>query len=102
MAISKPYKKQNGTVVYRVSYLANGKRWTETVGSRTAARRLYSQRLGIGFERTLGFQPNAKAAVLIFGLFHGFGLATKLQEFELPQEGLLHGGQSASPDLHIQ
>lgn len=36
-----------------------------------------------------GFQPNPKAAVLIFGLFHGFGLATKLQAFELPPDGLV-------------
>ena len=36
----------------------------------------------------LGFQPNTKTAVLIFGLFHGFGLATKLQEFALPENGL--------------
>ncbi len=42
-----------------------------------------------GFKRLLGYQPNTKAAVLIFGLFHGFGLATKLQEFELPREGLV-------------
>jgi len=42
-----------------------------------------------GFRRILGFQPNTKAAVLIFGLFHGFGLATKLQEFDLPKDGLL-------------
>jgi len=42
-----------------------------------------------GFQRTLGFTPNAKIAVLIFGLFHGLGLATKLQQFNLPQEGLL-------------
>ena len=42
-----------------------------------------------GFRRLLGFQPNTKAAVLIFGLFHGFGLATKLQEFALPKDGLL-------------
>lgn len=41
------------------------------------------------FERVLGFQPNTKAAVLIFGLFHGFGLATKLQEFRLSQDGLI-------------
>src|SRR5918993_1321945 len=34
-----------------------------------------------GFERFLGFRPNTQLAVLIFGLFHGFGLATKLQEF---------------------
>lgn len=37
----------------------------------------------------LGWQPNNKAAVLIFGLFHGFGLATKLQELALAQEGLV-------------
>ncbi len=42
-----------------------------------------------GFKRVLGFQPSTRAAVLIFGLFHGFGLATKLQEFELPSDGLL-------------
>ena len=42
-----------------------------------------------GFKRFLGFQPNTKAAVLLFGLFHGFGLATKLQEFALPQDGLV-------------
>jgi hypothetical protein len=42
-----------------------------------------------GFKTVLGFEPNTKAAVLIFGLFHGLGLATKLQEFDLPREGLL-------------
>jgi HupE / UreJ protein len=42
-----------------------------------------------GFRRFLGFQPNTRAAVLVFGLFHGFGLATKLQEFELAQNGLV-------------
>jgi len=42
-----------------------------------------------GFKRLIGFQPNTKAAVLIFGLFHGFGLATKLQEFDFGGEGLL-------------
>jgi len=42
-----------------------------------------------GFNRLLGFQPNTKWAVLIFGLFHGFGLATKLQEFALSPEGLV-------------
>ncbi|WP_400079949.1 HupE/UreJ family protein [Winogradskyella sp. R77965] len=41
-----------------------------------------------GFKKILGTQPNTKAAVLIFGLFHGFGLATKLQEFEFDKEGL--------------
>ena len=42
-----------------------------------------------GFQRLLGFQPNTKIAVLIFGLFHGFGLATKLQELTLSQNGLV-------------
>ncbi|MBI5433993.1 MAG: HupE/UreJ family protein [Planctomycetes bacterium] len=42
-----------------------------------------------GLKRVLGFQPAAKAAVLVFGLFHGFGLATKLQGFALPQHGLV-------------
>ena len=41
-----------------------------------------------GFKHFFGKQPNPKAAVLIFGLFHGFGLATKIQEFKLPAEGL--------------
>ena len=42
-----------------------------------------------GFKHYLGKQPNTKVAVLIFGLFHGFGLATKIQAFELPSEGLV-------------
>jgi hypothetical protein len=42
-----------------------------------------------GFKRILGVQPNTRVAVLIFGLFHGFGLATKLQEFELSANGLV-------------
>ena len=41
-----------------------------------------------GFKNIFGKQPNTKVAVLIFGLFHGFGLATKLQEFEFDKEGL--------------
>jgi hypothetical protein len=42
-----------------------------------------------GFKSYLGWQPNTKVAVAIFGLFHGFGLATKLQELALTQEGLV-------------
>jgi len=42
-----------------------------------------------GFTRLLGKSPNTKLVVLIFGLFHGFGLATKLQELQLPTEGLI-------------
>ncbi|MDO9423108.1 MAG: HupE/UreJ family protein [Methylobacter sp.] len=41
-----------------------------------------------GFRRLFGFQPNTKIAVMVFGLFHGFGLATKLQDFSLPQAAL--------------
>src|SRR5215203_4107522 len=42
-----------------------------------------------GFRKFFGFQPNTRAAVLVFGLFHGFGLATKLQEFALSPNGLV-------------
>jgi hypothetical protein len=42
-----------------------------------------------GFQRLFGFEPNTKIAVLIFGLFHGFGLATKLQELDLSKNGLI-------------
>jgi len=41
------------------------------------------------FQRWFGVQPNTKAAVLFFGFFHGFGLATKMQDFALPREGLV-------------
>ena len=42
-----------------------------------------------GFKAVLGWQPDTRAAVLIFGLFHGFGLATKLQDFALSTNGLV-------------
>ena len=41
------------------------------------------------FQRWLGFQPNTRAATLIFGLFHGTGLATKILDYEIAEEGLL-------------
>jgi hypothetical protein len=41
------------------------------------------------FQRWFGVQPNTKAAVLIFGFFHGFGLATKLQDFSMSSNGLI-------------
>ncbi len=41
------------------------------------------------YQRWFGVQPNTKAATLIFGLFHGFGLASKIQEFEISRDGLL-------------
>jgi hypothetical protein len=40
------------------------------------------------FQRWFGVQPNTKVATLVFGLFHGFGLATKIQEYEVSQDGL--------------
>jgi hypothetical protein len=42
-----------------------------------------------GFRRFLGVQPNTRIAVLVFGFFHGFGLATKLQEYALAPSGLV-------------
>ena len=42
-----------------------------------------------GFQAFLGWTPNTRIAVLIFGLFHGFGLATKLQELALTKDGLV-------------
>ena len=42
-----------------------------------------------GFTRFFGFQPNTRTAVLVFGFFHGFGLATKLQDFALSKNGLV-------------
>ena len=42
-----------------------------------------------GFTRFLGWQPDTRLAVLVFGLFHGFGLATKLQEYALSRNGLV-------------
>lgn len=41
------------------------------------------------FQRWFGFQPNTKAATLIFGLFHGMGLATKILDYDIAPEGLL-------------
>ena len=41
------------------------------------------------FQRWLGFQPNTKAATLIFGLFHGFGLSTKIIEYDISPDGLI-------------
>lgn len=41
-----------------------------------------------GFKR-LGININTRAAVFLFGLVHGFGLSTKLQDLTLTQEGLV-------------
>jgi len=42
-----------------------------------------------GFETLFGESPNERLAVFIFGLFHGLGLATKLQDLGLAEDGLL-------------
>jgi hypothetical protein len=42
-----------------------------------------------GFKTVFGFQPDNRVAVLGFGLVHGFGLATKLQDLRLSRDGLV-------------
>lgn len=41
------------------------------------------------YQKWFGFQPNTKAATLIFGLFHGTGLASKIIEYDISRDGLL-------------
>lgn len=41
------------------------------------------------FPRWFGFQPDTRIATLLFGLMHGFGLATKIQDFEIAEDGLI-------------
>ncbi|MER8961673.1 HupE/UreJ family protein [Mesorhizobium sp. M0701] len=41
------------------------------------------------FQRWLGFQPNTKVATLVFGFFHGFGLSTKIIEYNISPDGLV-------------
>lgn len=41
------------------------------------------------FRRWFGVQPSTKAATLIFGFFHGFGLATKILDYEISPLGLV-------------
>ena len=40
------------------------------------------------FQQWFGVQPNTKISTLIFGLFHGFGLAAKIIEFDMDSNGL--------------
>ena len=42
-----------------------------------------------GFDKLFGDSPDERSAVFIFGLFHGLGLATKLQDLGLAEDGLL-------------
>jgi len=41
------------------------------------------------FQRWFGFQPDTKIATLVFGFFHGLGLATKILEYDIAPDGLL-------------
>jgi hypothetical protein len=41
------------------------------------------------FRRWFGVQPDTRLATLIFGLFHGFGLATKILEYQISPDGLI-------------
>lgn len=54
-----------------------------------------------GFQRVFGIQPDTRATVLVFGLFHGFGLATKLQDFTLPETGLVQNIVSFNVGVEI-
>lgn len=41
------------------------------------------------FQRWLGVQPNTKVATLVFGFFHGFGLASKIIDYQISPDGLV-------------
>ncbi len=41
------------------------------------------------YQRWFGFQPSTKIATMVFGLIHGFGLATKILDYEVSSDGLL-------------
>ncbi len=41
------------------------------------------------FQRWFGVQPDTKAATLIFGFFHGFGLASKIIDYDIAANGLI-------------
>ncbi len=42
-----------------------------------------------GFRVWFGFQPDTRAATLVFGMFHGLGLATKILDFHMASDGLV-------------
>ena len=41
------------------------------------------------YQRWFGWQPNTKAATLIFGFCHGFGLSSKILDYHIAPDGLL-------------
>jgi hypothetical protein len=50
---------------------------------------VYKALENIGAWRRIGLAIDPRAAVFVFGLAHGFGLATKLQDFNLSRDGLV-------------
>ena len=50
---------------------------------------VYKAADNLGGIRVLGFAPDSRIMVLGFGLVHGFGLATKLQDLQLSADGLV-------------
>jgi hypothetical protein len=50
---------------------------------------VYKALENIGGFRRMGIRINPRAAVLVFGLAHGFGLSTKLQDLALSRDGLV-------------
>ena len=41
------------------------------------------------FQRWFGVQPNTKLATLLFGFCHGFGLSSKIIDYDISPDGLL-------------
>jgi len=41
------------------------------------------------YQRWFGIQPSIKIATLVFGFFHGFGLASKIIDYEIAENGLI-------------
>lgn len=62
---------------------------THTVDALIGLSVVYKAVENIGGLRRLGWSIPPRAAVLAFGLAHGLGLATKLQELHLPTTGLV-------------
>ncbi len=54
-----------------------------------------------GFKTLIGIQPNTKLAILGFGLVHGFGLATKVQELNPSADGLVPNMLSFNVGIEI-
>jgi hypothetical protein len=41
------------------------------------------------FQRWFGVQPNTKLATLLFGFCHGFGLSSKIIDYDISPDGLI-------------